>query len=130
MDFNTISKTINSAFKLKNNGEKEIQIITGASYPTRTPISLFLVKVKEGWVLSDKKQTLRMMNNIYELRAPDVKNCINAVLRIYGFKLSNGMIYIEIQNEQALEKRIFDMLMCIGQLVNMYAFFDAPDKQN
>ena len=68
------------------------------------------------------------MHNIYELKAPDVRNCINAVLRVYGFKLSNGMIFVEIPNETVLEKRVFDMIMCIGQLVNMYAFFDAPDK--
>ena len=128
MELNTITKTLSTLFSFKKVKENEFHIYTFGMYPNKTPIVLFLEQVKNGWVLSDKKQTLKFMNTIYELKAPEVRSSINSILRAYGLKLQNGMIYIEIANEKNLANRIFDFIMCIGQLSNMYVFFESPEK--
>ena len=67
------------------------------------------------------------MNEIYDLKASDVKSCISAVIKIYGFTITAGELRGKIFDEIQLQNRVFDYIMCIAQLVNMYAFFDKPE---
>ena len=103
-----------------------IQIKTGAFFPNGKPIVLFLEKEENLWILTDKKQVLKYMNDLYELKARDIKNCITGVLKVYKFKIKSGEIFVEVPNEDAITTKLFDYVMCIGQLVNMFVFFDAP----
>ena len=67
------------------------------------------------------------MNTIYELKAKDVISCIENVLKIYKLKLQSGEIVTSFSDEKQLVENVYKFIMCIAQLVNMYAFFDAPN---
>ncbi|HPF92778.1 MAG TPA: hypothetical protein PLV65_02505, partial [Tenuifilaceae bacterium] len=79
MDKNTIIKAINNCFIVKEINENKFQILTQAKMQKK-PVVLFLEKINDKWLLMDKKQTIKLMNKIYELNAPDVKNCITNVI--------------------------------------------------
>ena len=66
------------------------------------------------------------MNTLYELKAPDVKNCISAVVKIYGFSIVSGELLATIRSEEGIKELLYNYIICIGQLANMYAFFDKP----
>ena len=53
--------------------------------------------------------------------------CITNVLKVYGFAISSGVIVTEITSLDLVVDKAFDMIMCIGQLANMFAFFDKPE---
>ena len=126
MDILKLTKLLNSSFEIKQVDSYRIQIKTGAFFPNGKPIVLFLEKEENLWILTDKKQVLKFMNDLYELKARDIKNCITGVLKVYKFKIKSGEIFVELPNEDAITTKLFDYIMCIGQLVNMLVFFDAP----
>ena len=126
MDILKLTTQLGNAFEVKKVDADIIQIKTSASLPNTKPIILFLEKRDKFWILTDKKQILKYMSAVYELKATDVKNCIAAVLKIYKFKMQSGEIFVEVLNESMALPKLFDFVMCIAQLVNMYAFFDNP----
>ena len=127
MDINDINFALQNCVLLKTTKQvNEWQIQTSAKFENGASIDVFLINEGNKWYISDKKNTLKYMNNMYDLKAVDVKNCIMAILRIYGFGITAGSIVAEIKETNQIEKVFFDFIMCIGQLANMYAFFDKP----
>ena len=39
------------------------------------------------------------MNDVYDLKAPDVKSCISAVIKIYGFSITAGALRANVSDE-------------------------------
>lgn len=126
MNIDDFSNLLPNTFGLNKIKDNVFKIETAAKYSNGQQITLVLEHTNGTWLLTDGKQTLKYMNEIYELKSEDVKMCIKNVLRIYGFSLQAATILCEIQNSNQFLEKLFDMIMCIGQLANMYAFFDKP----
>lgn len=112
---------------VKNVGKGEYEIITGAKINTKTPIKVYLIEDGDQIKFSDKKATLKFMNTIYELKSLDVKNCIASVIKIYGFSVASGELVGVVRTDSSLIETFYNFIICIGQLANMYAFFDKPE---
>ena len=126
MDIVSIVEQLSKVAKLKKVSNDEYEIVTDAKIDSKTPIKIFLRKTENGVVMCEKKNTLKFMNNIYELKSLDVKGCIAAVIRIYGFTIASGeLISNDITPKNVLET-FYHFIICVGQLANMYAFFDKP----
>ena len=126
MDKSSLALTLASVAKTKQMANGEYEIVTGAKINSRNPIVLYLTERDGEYYFSDNKNTLKYMSQVYELKSPDVKNCISAVVKIYGYAISSGEILAPIKSEAKLVETYFNTIMCIGQLANMYAFFDKP----
>lgn len=113
-----------SVMQLKNN---EWELETQAFFTKTSRIKVYLIKEGNSWFLTDKKETLKFMNDIYDLKALDVKNCILGVLKTYGFTISSGALKGEITSEKTIAKSFFDFIMCSSQLANMHIFFNKPE---
>jgi len=126
MDLVSIVNKINKIANVKNVGINEYEIVTGAKIDSKTPIAIFLVEENGVIKFTDKKNTLKYMSRIYELKSLDVKNCISAVIKIYGFSIVAGELFAHIRSEESLKETFYNFIICVGQLANMYAFFDKP----
>ncbi len=126
MDIVSIAEQLSKVAKLKKVDNNEFEIVTDAKIDAKTPIKIFLRKTENSVVMCDKKHTLKYMNNIYELKSLDVKGCIASVIRLYGFSIVSGeLISNNITSKNVLES-FYNFIICVGQLANMYAFFDKP----
>jgi hypothetical protein len=125
MELTSINSAITNSIKVKQLSKTEFQLTTCVSYPNKQPIILFIQKIGSNWLMTDKKQTLKQMNSIFDLKSKDVKKCINNIITAYAFKMQSGILLTEI-DELNLSKKLIEFLMCISQLVNMYVFFDEP----
>ena len=126
MTINDINIAISNLVVVSSNGLNQWEIKTNAKFENGEDIKIYLVNEHNHWYLTDKKNTLKYMNDLYDLKAPDVKSCISAVIKIYGFSISAGALKADIIDEVEFQSKLFDFVMCIGQLANMYAFFDKP----
>ena len=126
MDINNFEQAFKNSINLIQVTETEWKINCGASFINHQPMDIRLIKVNDKWYFSDKKQTLRYMNDLYELNSNDVKSCISNVLKIYGFSIQSGSLMAEIPTSSDILDKFFDYIMCVAQLANMYAFFDEP----
>lgn len=126
MDIVSIANKLGKIATVKNIGVNEYEIVTGAKINSRNPIKIYLVDEDGVLKLSDKKNTLKFMNTLYELKSPDVKNCISAVVKIYGFSIVSGELFATIRSEEGIKELLYNYIICVGQLANMYAFFDKP----
>ena len=126
MDIVSIANKLGKIASVKNIGANEYEIVTGAKINARNPIKIYLVEDSGVIKLSDKKNTLKYMNTLYELKAPDVKNCISAVVKIYGFSIVSGELFATVRSEESVKELMYNYIICVGQLANMYAFFDKP----
>ena len=124
MTIEQVNNTLKQCFECEKTSGTVIKINTGASYINGKAIDLFLEQKNDKIYLTDGKNTMKYMNDMYELKSSDVKMCISNVLKIYGFSINSGVLNIEVQNIDILTDKVFDMIMCIGQLANMFAFFD------
>ncbi len=111
---------------IKKIDNKQYEIITGAKINDKTPIRFFLVADETGVKFADGKTTLKYMSQVYELKSADVKNCIASVVKIYGFNIVSGELVANIKQNQNIVETFYSYIICIGQLANMYAFFDQP----
>lgn len=127
MTISDINMSLATVFDITPINLNEWEIKTKATFQNGESIKIFIVNEKNNWHLTDKKTTLRYMNDVYDLKAPDVKSCIASVIKIYGFTISAGALKADVDDEISLQSKIFDYIMCIGQLANMYAFFDKPE---
>ena len=127
MEFASILNKLGDTFKYDKVNDKEYKITLGAKITPKTPIEIYLEQNDAGtFYFTDHKATLKYMSQIYELKSPDVKNCIAAVVKIYNFNISSGEIIANIRSESLLIETFYNFVICIGQLANMYAFFDKP----
>lgn len=120
-----INKIINKK-EFKKIDESCVEIITNAEIENGTNIRIFIKQLNNRVILTDEKNTLRFMNTKYELKAADVKHCINDVVRHYGFVIDKGEILTELKSTDDTLKRYNDLLICSATLANMFIFFDTP----
>ena len=126
MDIVSIANKLGEIATVTSVEQDVYEIITGAKINGKTPLKIYLVKDGNVIKLCDKKNTLKYMNQMYELKSIDVKNCITAVIKLYGFSISSGELCANIKSELTLKEVFYNYIICVGQLVNMYAFFDNP----
>lgn len=126
MDIVEAVEKLSKVAKLKKVEQNEYEIITDAKIDSKTPIKMFLRKTDTGLVMCDNKHTLKFMNNIYELKSLDVKGCIASVIKIYGFSILSGELIANLTNPKTIMETFYNYIICVGQLANMYAFFDKP----
>ena len=127
MNISAINNALDKLCKIKAISMNEYEIETNAVFANGDAIKIYLTQENNRWFLTDKKETLKYMNEVYDLKAPDVKHCITAVIKIYGFSILAGSLRGELTEEATIAHKFFDYIMCIGQLANMYAFFDKPE---
>lgn len=126
MKIENIQQILKNTFKIAKHAQDVWVISTPACFIDGKPINLLLENRDNKWYLTDGKCTFKYMNDLYELKSSDVKMCIKSVLKIYNFSISQGLIMTEIPDIKTFYDKLFDMIMCIGQLANMFAFFDKP----
>ena len=126
MDIKNFEEALQGGIKLTSVSPNEWKVEASASFLDGKPLDIRLVNAGSKWFFTDKKQTLRFMNEVYELNAKDVKACISAVLKIYGFSIQSGALMAEVTSASVIWDKLFDYIMCVGQLTNMFAFFDEP----
>lgn len=126
MNFEEISSKIKDVLSLKQLTPTSWQIVSGASFLNGSPIKVILENKNNVWQLTDNKETLKYMNELYELKSSDVKMCITNIIKLYGFAIAGGQLVAQVNNENELSEKYFDYIMCVGQLTNMFAFFDKP----
>jgi len=128
MDIKNFEEVLQGGIALKEISSKEWKVEASATFLDGKPLDIRLVNIGNKWLYTDKKQTLRYMNDLYELNAKDVKSCISAVLKVYGFSIQSGALVAEIPTASVIWDKLFDYIMCVGQLANMFAFFDEPNN--
>lgn len=126
MDIVSVANKLGKITTVKNTDKNEFELVTGAKINSKTPVRIYLKEENGSIKLSDNKETLKFMNKIYELKSLDVKNCIASVIKIYGFSIISGELVAILKSEETLKETFYNFIICIGQLANMYAFFDAP----
>ena len=126
MDIVQIENAFKGLVDVRKTAENEWRVFCDASFMDGKSIEIYITSLNGKWYFTDKKYTLKYMNELYELKSPDVQSCMKNVLKIYGFSLKAGAIFAEIPTPSAISDKFFDTIMCIGQLANMYAFFDEP----
>ncbi len=126
MSIKNIEEQVKNLLRFEKIDDSKWQIITEACFANGNKIQVFLQQNEEKWFLSDNKETLKYMNEIYDLKSNDVKKCIVGVLKVYGFLINSGEMLAEITDEKLFAQTFFDFIMCIGQLSNMFVFFDKP----
>ncbi|MDD2445294.1 MAG: hypothetical protein PHX09_00520 [Clostridia bacterium] len=127
MNLKTIINSLKNIITVKQLNNNEFQLTTLANYPNKQPIVIYLQKVNNEWILVDKKEILKFMNNIYDLSSAEVKGCINNVIKVYNFKMQGGVLIADSINETNLAQKVLYFTMCIAQLINMYPFFESPE---
>ena len=120
-------KKLNSAYAIKKINENMYEINNNITVFNNIDVKIYIKKEENKIFLTDRKNIVKNMNNIYELASKDVKSCINEVLKFYNFKLSKGEISTEVTEENIVQK-YYDFIMCYAQLINMFLFFDDPNK--
>ncbi len=123
-----ILEQITEKLKIQKIDEDCFQILTSSEITDGVSVKIF-IKRKNGKIyLCDDKNTLRFMNKKYELTAPDVKMCINDVVKYYGFAIDKGEIITELKAKDNYSKRYNDLIVCCCTLANMFIFFDSPQE--
>jgi hypothetical protein len=103
-----------------------VEIKTDMEIKKGIDVRIFVKKVNGKIYLTDNKHTLRYMNMVYELKASDVKQCINDVVNHYKFKIDKGEILTELKPNDNYVNKYNNLLVCSCTLANMLIFFDAP----
>lgn len=126
MDIIKISSMLGKVSNIKKISDNEYEIVTGAKINSKTPIKIFLKNQDGQLILGDNKNTLKYMNNIYELKSNDVKNCIGGVIKLYNFSIVSGELTAPVLSEKNVLETLYNFIICVGQLANMLVFFDQP----
>jgi hypothetical protein len=104
------------------------EIITDAEIEKDVSVKIFVKKIDNKIYLSDNQNTLRFMSTKYELKAPDVKQCINDIVKYYKFIIDKGELLTELRPFDNYNKRYNDLLVCSCTLANMFIFFENPTQ--
>ena len=126
MDIKKLVSILKEVAEVNKINDNEYEVVTQAKITSKNPIKIYLVNDNFSIKLVDKKNTLKYMNKIYELKSNDVKNCISAVIKLYGFMISSGELVGIVRSEESLLEMLYNFIICVGQLTNMYVFFDKP----
>lgn len=113
--------------KIVNISDELTEILTETEYQPNIKVKIFIKKTGGKFYLTDNKNTLRFMSRKYELKAPDVKQCINDIVKYYGFAINKGEILSELSPGDNCNKRYNDLLICSCTLANMFIFFESPN---
>lgn len=88
MELKELSEQLKNSITTKRINENEYQIQTKLFFSDETPYEIYLMQDKNGnRILTDKRRTLRYMDDFYELESEDVKSSIAEILDIYGVKI-------------------------------------------
>lgn len=120
---NIIDK-INSKKIITRINEDCFELKTNAEFVEGIAVKVFLKRINGKIYLSDDKNTLRFINTKYDLKAPDVLQSINDVVKFYNFRIERGELLGEIKSVDEAEKRYNDMIVCSCTLANMFLFFE------
>lgn len=126
MNIESLAKQLSLVAKVTKLKGDEYEIDTGAKINGKA-VKFYLSSNYSIISFTDKKSTLKQMNQIYELKSPDVTNCIAAVIKLYGFSILSGQLVASLKSESDLISTYYNYIICMGQLINMHAFFDKPE---
>lgn len=88
MELKELSEQLKNSITTKRINENEYQIQTKLFFSDETPYEIYLMQDKNGnRILTDKRRTLRYMDDFYELESEDVKSSIAEILDLYGVKI-------------------------------------------
>ena len=107
MDIKNFEEVFNNATSLTQISQAEWKINCEASFIDGKPLDIRLINLNNRWFFTDRKQTLRYMNDLYELNAKDVKSCITNVLKIYGFSIIFVDIYDKSEDHEGNSDKTF-----------------------
>ena len=130
MELKELSEQLKNAITTKRINENEYQIQTKLFFSDETPYEIYLMQDKNGTrILTDKRRTLRYMDDFYELESEDVKSSIAEILDLYGVKVYQKALVLKLQENDDIVTMFNEFIQCIGQLINMYVFFDKPKEE-
>ena len=123
---NNLIKLISTSNKIFKINDNLYEIKIDAKINVGINIKIYLEQTNNEFRLTDKKNILKNMNEIYELNSKDVQKCMSDILKLYGFQLSKGEIFCNV-TENNLMQQFYNLIMCYAQLLNMFIFFDEPN---
>ena len=131
MELKELSEQHKNSITTKRINENEYQIQTKLFFSDETPYEIYLMQDKNGnRILTDKRRTLRYMDDFYELESEDVKSSIAEILDLYGVKIYQKALVLKLQENDDVVVMFYEFVQCIGQLINMYVFFDKPKEDD
>ena len=127
MELLGISEKIEKSIRINKINENEIKIEANIFFSDNTKFEVYLMQDKKGnKILTDKRRTLNYMNDFYDLKSDDVQASIASVLDLYDIKIYHNALVYKIKETDDIETVYFEFISCIGQLINMFVFFDKP----
>ena len=131
MELKELSEQLKNSITTKRINENEYQIQTKLFFSDETPYEIYLMQDKNGnRILTDKRRTLRYMDDFYELESEDVKSSIAEILDLYGVKIYQKALVLKLQENDDVVVMFYEFVQCIRQLINMYVFFDKPKEDD
>lgn len=127
MDISKLSDKCAKALSIKNLAPNKWEIVTDYKFLNGEKICLFIKQEASKCFLCDNKCTIKYLNELYELKSPDVMSCVGNILKLYGVKMIAGELILEFANENKFIEKFNNFVMCITQLANMFVFFDKPE---
>ena len=130
MELKELSEQIKNSITAKRINDNEYQFQTSLFFSDNTPYEIYLMQdINGNRILTDKRSTLRFMDDFYELDSEDVKSSISEILELYGIKLYQKALVLKLQENDDIVTMFYEFIQCIGQLINMYVFFDKPKEE-
>ncbi len=127
MDITKLSEKCAKALSIKSVGQNKWELVTEYKFLNGEKMSLFIQQEASKCFLCDNKSTIKYLNELYELKSPDVMSCVGNILKLYGVKMIAGELILELPNENKFIEKFNNFVMCITQLANMFVFFDKPE---
>ncbi len=131
MELQELSEQIKNSITTKKINENEYQIQSNLFFSDDTPFEVYLMQDQKGnRILTDKRRTMKYMDEFYELSFDDVKTSISSIIDLYGIKLYRDALVYKLQEKDNISTAYFEFVCCIGQLINMYVFFDKSQEDD
>ena len=124
---NLFEKLKNDFITYKPISENKLQIKSPAKFINGKTFDIYLEREGTKIYFSDGKSTIKFLNEVYELKASDVRSCIGNILKLYNVKMISGELILDVNNEKLIQEKYYNLVMCINQLANMFVFFDKPE---
>lgn len=131
MEITKMVEMLSNAISIKKINDKTFQIVSKAEFEDETAIEVYLMEDANGKkILTDKKKTFQYMDEIYDLKSDDVKSSIDSILNIYGYTKYQDAIVCKLKEDDDICEKYFQFITCIGQLANMFVFFNKPEEDD